>query len=157
MASNETLNNIKNAKGKELYELILDAELESEKEYLKLADKVKDKKIQKMFKKIAKEERKHHDRIAKQFLDSLYHMEDWLKPEKLDLPEFKEAPNADDVPENVEYKKALELALKGEQTAYAIYTAAAEKTEHKATKKMLENIAKEEKDHYEFILSEFKK
>ena len=78
-----------------------------------------------------------------------------MMPEKLDLPQFKEAPDSSSVSGDIEYKKALEIALEGEKTAYAIYTSASEKTEHKATKKMLISIAKEEKKHYEFILSEF--
>jgi len=153
--SSKSLDKLKTAKGKELYEVILEVELESEKEYLKLAEKVSNKKVSSLFKKIAKEERKHHDKIAKQFLDALYQMEEWMMPEKLDLPQFKEAPDSSSVSGDIEYKKALEIALEGEKTAYAIYTSASEKTEHKATKKMLISIAKEEKKHYEFILSEF--
>ena len=154
--SDEITKKMKNTKGKELYEVILEAELASEKEYLELAEKVEDKKVSKLFKKMAKEERKHHDKVAKQFLDALYQMEDWMMPEKLDLPDFKEAPAASSVSKDVDYSNALKLALDGEKTAYAIYSAAAEKTEHKPTKKMLEQIANDEKRHYEMILEQFK-
>lgn len=155
--SEDLTKKLKETKGKELYEVILEAELASEKEYLELAEKVSDKKVSKLFKRIAKEERKHHDRVAKQFLDALYQMEEWMMPEKLDLPEFKkEAPDASSVAIDVEFAQALKLALDGEKTAYAIYTAAAEKTEHKATKKMLTQIANDEKRHYELILEQFK-
>ena len=146
-----------NTKGKELYQSILDAEIKSEQEYLRLSKKVSDKKVSKMFEQMAKEERNHHDRVAKQFLDALYNMEDWILPEDIDLPKFKEAPDTKSVKKDIEYKKALELALEGEKRAYAVYSAALEKTSDAATKKMLKNIAADEKKHYEFLVSEFEK
>jgi rubrerythrin len=155
--SADLITRLKNAKGKELYEVILEAELESEKEYLRLSEKVTDKQVSKMFKKVAKEERKHHDKIAKQFLDVLYQMDDSMRPEAIDLPEFKEAPNSKKVSANIEYKEALKLALEGEKLAYKIYSAASEKTDHKPTKKMLRLIADEEKNHYQFLFNEFNK
>lgn len=146
---------MKSSKGKALYEVILEAELSSEKEYLRLAEKVQDKKTSKMFKKMAKQERDHHDKIAKQFLDVLYQMEDFMVPENVPLPDFKEAPDSSRVPMDIEYQKALQLALEGEKTAYTVYMAAAEATDHKPTKKMLSLIAQEEKNHYEFLVSQF--
>lgn len=148
---------LRTAKGKELFEVILEAELASEKEYLELADKVEDKKVKKMFKKMAKEERRHHDKVAKQFLDVIYQMEERMMPDQMDMPDFKEAPDVEKIKSDVDFKKALELALEGEKLSYSIYKQAAEKTEHKQTKKMLELMAAEEQKHYNFILEEFGK
>ena len=83
--SAEMIARLKNSKGKELYEVILESELASEKEYLLLADKVKDAKVSKMFKQIAKEERSHHDKLAKQFLDVLYQMENFMVPKTVEF------------------------------------------------------------------------
>ncbi len=148
---------LRTAKGKELYEVILEAELASEKEYLELAEKVTDEKAKEIFKKMAKEERNHHDKVAKQFLDIIYQMEDRMMPEQMDLPDFKEAPDADKIKSDIEFSEALKLALEGEKLAYSIYKQAAEKTEDKQTKKTLELMAQEEQNHYNFILAEFGK
>ena len=111
--------------------------------YKTAAEKAQSIAARKMFEEMAGEEAGHKASFEK--LD-LQHMENYTFTHH---PDMKIAEYLADIPfrEDMSYPEILHYALKTEESAYKLYTAAAEMTDNPQLKKMLLALADVEKGH----------
>ena len=125
-------------------------EIEAKEFYEKVAEKIKDDYLTKLFGTFAKEEEKH-EKILTRILDeekmdiSFFNFKkDFMVAETTDMPE---------VNENMDLKSAIGIAMKNEELAMKKYMALAEHCNDDQLKKIFEDLAAMER-HHKFKMEE---
>lgn len=125
------------------------AEMDSNKIYTKMADRVKNPLLKEKFSILAFEEKKHKD-VLENLFESLYPGEKLHMPESVDerlLPAVVIRPSSGLV-------EILEQAMAAEQAAQDFYATLAKRMKE-PKKKILEYLSKVERSHYLMLKSEY--
>ncbi len=134
----------------ELLLAAIKSEVESERTYTKVAERVKNAFLKERLRFLANEEMKH-----RQFLEFLYRKK--IGDGKIVLPEKSRVPlpEIEIGDENDPISLVLESAMKAEKAAEEFYNALSERFEEEDIRKMLKVFANMEYGHYKILESEY--
>lgn len=120
--------------------------------YIQLADDVTDAGVRQYLLEIAKQEQIHEDQ-----LQSLLDSAEGDLEEAVDAGEIKSYVDAMQVPDDLDYKKAVKIAYDKEKASQLLYTILSNTAGPDYIKRLLLLLAKQEKRHREFFAREYKR
>ncbi len=148
----EMLDNVKAGKPIQFFNFALAVEDNTRKVYLKLAEKVGEEEIGEFFRNMAEVELAHYNLIAERYMTTFEAIDGFLDfPPEIDvdgLVEFEQEESGA-VPGTI--LSALEIALKGENLAFAFYETAEALCEEPSSKSVLKELKLAEKSHVERV------
>jgi rubrerythrin len=130
--------------------LALEVEKAELRFYIEMAKRAKDERAKKMFLFLAGEEAEHWDVFEKKFVEKLLQ-----KPE---MPQVDEELLEKLTPKyegELSEVKAVELGMEQEKLTWEFYEKAAEETEDENVRKIFNELAKVEKEHYELLKAQY--
>jgi len=141
--------NISKISIKSLLGMAIKAEIDANRIYTKLANRVKNPLLKEKFEILAFEERKHRE-ILKNLFKAMYKSEKLSLPKKIDealLPAVRIKPSSS-------FAEILSQAMASEEAAQNFYARLAKRVRAEK-KRILEYLSKVEKSHYQILRSEY--
>lgn len=133
---------------KDLLEIAIVQEQNSQKLYQFGVDIAKDTEAQKFFRQLASEEQQHANMLHNILETGMYDLEAVIEdPEVLELVRSSHGSNELILPADLTIEQLLEMAMKREYTAKLRYEKAAGIAKDKEVRELLSNLAEEEENH----------
>jgi len=127
-------------------------EIQGRKFYLKLAEEVKNPEVKKKIQSLADDEQRH-ERVVIDFYRKTLGKEPANLPEK-GIPDIVKAISSMDVNSRSQVLQVLDMAVEAELLSAKFYHHGATLTADPKTKRMFEQLEKEEDGHYNFLVAE---
>ena len=142
---------------RDLLDIAIQQEVDSQKLYRFGMEIVKDKKAQEFLKQLAEEEVRHENTLINIKETELYDLDVPVNDESV-FPQIQEShgENQAELNENLTIEDILEIALKREFAAGKVFAAAAKAAKDRELITLFENLAKEEEIHHRRVEKEYR-
>jgi len=142
---------------RDLLDIAIQQEVDSQKLYRFGLEIVKDKKAQEFLKQLAEEEVRHENLLINIKETELYDLDIPVEDESVfENTMESHGENRPDLDENLTIEDILEIALKREFAAGNVFTAAAKAAKDQELITLFENLAKEEEIHHQRVEKEYR-
>jgi rubrerythrin len=127
-------------------------EIQGRKFYISLAEKVKHPEVKKKIQSLADDE-KRHERVMVDLYRKALNREPKDLPDK-GIPDIVKAISGMDISEKSQLLQVIDMAIEAELVSARFYKRGAEISEDSRTKRVFEQLEKEEDGHYNFLVAE---
>ncbi len=142
---------------RDLMEIAIQQEVDSQKLYRFGLEVVKDKKAQEFLKQLAEEEVRHENTLINIKETGLYDMDAPVEDDSVFQSTMEShGENQAELDETLTIEDILEIALKREFAAGNVFAAAAKAAKEEELKTLFENLAKEEEIHHQRVEKEYR-